>query len=117
MDALPVSLLLAVEDGVLVLGQHLGLGGHRLLPRLEGGERVALLGERGVEGRDDRVDGPEPPSLPGLLEARQSPGSLPAMIGTNTNGQLLCSMMRPIYCLLIDFVVSRSPPPSPSSAE
>lgn len=81
VNALPVSLLLAVEDGVLVLGQHLGLGGHRLLPCLEGGERLALLGERSIEGCDDGVDGSEPPSLPGLLKARQSPGGLPVGIG------------------------------------
>ena len=78
MYALAIPLLLAVEHGVLVLRQHLGLGGHGLLPDVEGLEGLALLLEGAVQGIDDGVDGPEPPPLPRLLEPREPPRYLPA---------------------------------------
>ena len=79
MYALAIPLLLAVEHGVLVLRQHLGLGGHGLLPDVEGLEGLALLLEGAVQGIDDGVDGPELPPLPRLLEPRESPRYFPVI--------------------------------------
>ncbi len=80
MDPLPVSLHLPVEHGVLVLGQHLGLGGHRLPPDLEGPEGLALPRQRLVQRVHHRVDGPEAPALPRLLELGEPPRRLPMNI-------------------------------------
>ena len=57
MNALAVLLGLAIEQSVLVLGQHLGLGRHLLLPPLQRLQGLALLGQGGIDGRDDVVDG------------------------------------------------------------
>ena len=57
MYSFPVSLLFPVKHGVLVFGQHLGLGGHRFLPCIEGLQRLTLLGKRLVYCRHDRIDG------------------------------------------------------------
>lgn len=86
MDALSIALGLAVKQGVFVLGQHLGLGGHLGLPPLHGRQHLPLLGERGVNGRNDAVDGPEALTVPPLLELGQPPGDLPQ----ETAGQRVC---------------------------
>lgn len=58
MNSLPISLLFSIEHRVLVLGQHLGLRRHRLLPRLESLEGLALFRKRAVEGRHYGVNAP-----------------------------------------------------------
>lgn len=78
VNALPVSLRLAVEQGVLVLGQHLRLGRHVRLPHLQGLDGQALLLERRINRRDDAVHGLQALSLTELLRARQTPWDLPA---------------------------------------
>lgn len=78
MDAFSILLLLAVEDGVFVLGPHLRLGRHLGLPPLQVLERLALPRQRLVDGRHDGVDGLEAVSLASLLELGQPPGDLPA---------------------------------------
>lgn len=83
MNALPVPLFLAVEHGVLVAWQHLSLGRHLGLPRLERLERLPLPREGLVEGVDHGVDGPEALPLAGFLEPRQPPGDLPVYPGTS----------------------------------
>lgn len=82
MNTLPVLLLLAIEHSVLVTGEHLSLGGHGLAPDLEALERLAALGERRLDRRDYRVDGPQTLPLAGLLELREAPGVLPISSGT-----------------------------------
>lgn len=77
MDALAVPLLLAVEDGVLVLGQHLGLGGHLSPPAFHRLDGLTLLGKSVLNGGDDIVNGPQPAALPELLELGHAPWDLP----------------------------------------
>lgn len=77
MNTLPIPLLLAVEHCVLVFGQHFSLGRHLLLPRLDALQRLALLGQGGIQCGDDRVDGPQSPALTGFLEFREAPWDLP----------------------------------------
>ena len=70
MNALSVPLFLPVEYGVFILWQHLLLRRHLGLPPLQGLERLSLLRERLVEGRNHAVHGAQPSSLPHLLELR-----------------------------------------------
>ena len=77
MDSLPIPLLLAVENRVLILGPHLRLRRHLGFPSLEDLERLALFGERLVDGCNDGVDSPQTVSLASLLKLRQPPGDLP----------------------------------------
>lgn len=77
VDSLSVLLLLPVEHGVLVLGQHLGLGGHLGLPTLQRLQRLTLLRQRGVDRRNDAIHGPEAQSVSAFLELGQAPGDLP----------------------------------------
>ncbi|EGO57906.1 hypothetical protein NEUTE1DRAFT_110080 [Neurospora tetrasperma FGSC 2508] len=77
VDALAVPLLLAVEDGVLVLGQHLGLGGHLSPPAFHRLDGLTLLGKSVLNGGDDVVNGPQSAALPELLELGHAPWDLP----------------------------------------
>ncbi len=80
MNALPIPLRFPVEHGVFVLGQHLGLAGHRLLPYVEGLQRLALFRKRLVDRRYNRIDGPQTLPVPRLLESGKSPGNFPVSI-------------------------------------
>lgn len=77
MNALPVPLYLAVKDCVLVLGQHLLLSGHLLLPAGQRVQRLALLGKCRTERVNNRVDGLQPLALAEFLEPRQPPWDFP----------------------------------------
>lgn len=79
VNALAVPLLLAIEDGVLVLGQHLGLGGHLSPPAPHRLDSLSLLGEGVLDGGDDVVNGPQPAALPELLELGHAPWDLPVV--------------------------------------
>lgn len=67
MNALPVGLLLLVEDGVLVLGEHLLLTRHLRIPPLNSLGALSLPGKSSTEGIDDSVHGAQTLALPGLL--------------------------------------------------
>jgi hypothetical protein len=69
VDSLAVPLDLAVENRVLVLGQHLLLGGHLGLPALDLLHAEPEARKRTVECRDDAVDVPEALALAVLLVA------------------------------------------------
>lgn len=76
--ALAVRSLLLVEDGVLVLGQHLLLARHLRVPSLDGldaRDAVALQGR--ADGVDDLVDMAKALALARLLVAGEAPGDLP----------------------------------------
>ena len=77
MDALPVGLLLLVEDGVLVLGQHLLLTRHLGVPPLNSLGSLALTSKSSTEGIDDLVHGAQALALPGLLGCGETPWGLP----------------------------------------
>lgn len=67
MNALPVGLLLLVEDGVLVLGEHLLLTRHLGVPPLNGLGALSLTGKSSTDGINDSVHGAQALALPGLL--------------------------------------------------
>lgn len=77
MNALPVGLFLLVEEGVLVLRQHLLFTGHLGKPPVNSlcGVTVALQGS--AEGIDDTVHGAQALALPGLLGCGEAPRGLP----------------------------------------
>ena len=77
MNALAVLPRVPVKHGVLVPRQHLRLGRHLSLPPLDGLDRLAPPGQRGVDRGHDVVDGPQAEPLPALLEAGHAPGDLP----------------------------------------
>jgi hypothetical protein len=76
--ALAVPLHLAVEHGVLVLGQHLLLGRHLQLPALHLLHALSHAPQRRVECADDCVDVSEALAVPVLLVAGEAPWYLPA---------------------------------------
>jgi len=78
VDALAVLLLLAVEDGVLVLGQHLLLARHLGVPSLDGLGAHAVVLQGGAEGVDDLVDQLQSLALAGFLGCAEAPRSFPA---------------------------------------
>ena len=77
MNTLPVGLLLLVEDGVLVLGEHLLLTGHLGVPPLNGLCALALSGKSCTEGINDLIHGAQTLALPGLLGRGETPRDLP----------------------------------------
>lgn len=79
MNALAIPLLITSEDGVLVLGQHLGLGGHLSPPALHRLDGLSLLGEGLLDGIDDVIDGSQAAALPELLELGHAPWDLPVV--------------------------------------
>lgn len=77
MNTLPIGLLLLVEDGVLVLGEHLLLTGHLRVPPLNGLGALPLSGKSSTEGINNLVHGAQTLALPGLLGRRETPWDLP----------------------------------------
>lgn len=77
VEALPVGLLLLVEESVLVLGQHLLLTGHLGIPPLDGLCGVTVALQSSANGIDDTVNGTQALALPGLLGCREAPWGLP----------------------------------------
>lgn len=77
MNALPVALLLLIEEGVLVLWQHFLLAGHLRKPPAHslGGLTIAL--ECGTDGVDDAVHGAQALALACLLGRGETPRGLP----------------------------------------
>lgn len=78
MDALSVPALFAVEDGVLVLGQHFLLPRHLVVPALNSfrGHHTITL-KCGADGVDDLVNEPQSFPLAGFLRGGESPWSFP----------------------------------------
>jgi len=78
MYPLPIPLHLPIKHSILILGPHLGLSGHFLLPALQRGRagHVVFL-EGGVHGRDDAVDHAEAFALAALLVGGEAPGDFP----------------------------------------
>ena len=77
VNSLSVLLLLAVEDGVFILWQHLLLSWHLLLPALNWLDSDTLLGKRLVNNRNDGIDSTKTLALAGLLVLGESPWDLP----------------------------------------
>ena len=77
MNALAVVLLLLVEESVLVLGQHLLLARHLLVPPLDSLGVLTIAGECSADGIDDAVHSAQALTLPGLLGRREAPRGLP----------------------------------------
>lgn len=82
VNALAIPLLVTGEDGVLVLGQHLGLGGHLSPPALHRLDSLSLFGEGVLNGVDNAVHGPQAAALPELLELGHAPWDLPVFIAS-----------------------------------
>ena len=77
MNSLAVPLLLPVEYGVFVLGEHLLLCRHLGLPPLKRLESLSLLRQRRVQRGNNAIDGPQTSPLAGLLEFGEAPWDLP----------------------------------------
>lgn len=56
MHTLPISSCLSVKHSILVLGQHLILLGHLMLPSFKTLRRLTLLSKCGLEDVNDTVD-------------------------------------------------------------
>lgn len=84
MNPLPVLLLLAIEDGIFILGQHLLLNGHLGLPPLHLFRLNAYLRQRLVNSRDDIVNASKTLALARFLEFRYSPRGLPVRRGQHS---------------------------------
>lgn len=77
VNALPVALLLLVENGVLVLRQHLLLTRHLSIPPFHSLCTLSVARKGGTEGIDDTVHGAQALALPGLLRRGETPWGLP----------------------------------------
>lgn len=80
VNSLSVLLLLAVEDGVFVLWQHLLLGWHLVLPALNWLDGDTTLSECLINDRDNSVDGTKALALAGLLVLGEPPWDLPVRL-------------------------------------
>ena len=80
VNSLSILFLLAIENGVFVLWQHLLLGWHLLLPALNWLDLNALLGQCLVDNRNNGVDSTKALTLAGLLVAGESPWDLPVVV-------------------------------------
>lgn len=56
VNALPILLLLAIENGVFVLGYHFLLDRHLVLPSLDSFRGFSLLRQCLIHNCDDRID-------------------------------------------------------------
>lgn len=94
MNALPIRLLLLIKDGVLVLGQHLLLPGHLIVPPVNGPGALSVPLQGCAEGIDDAVDGAQTLTLPGFLGLRDAPWGLPVreIAGLVSFLLVLCAM-------------------------
>lgn len=81
MNALPVPLHFPIENGIFVLGQHLRLSRHLLLPRLDLLQRLAQASQRRIDGGHNGVDAPETFTVAVLLVSREAPWDFPAGYG------------------------------------
>ena len=79
MDALPVALLLLIEESVLVLGQHFLLAWHLRVPPGHSLGCLAIALECSTEGVDDSVHGAQALALTCLLRGGQTPRGLPVI--------------------------------------
>lgn len=77
MNALAVALLLLVEEGVLVLGQHFLLAGHLGVPPGHSLRCLAIALEGSAQSVDDAVHRAQALALASLLRGRQTPRGLP----------------------------------------
>lgn len=80
VHTLSVSSSFSIEHGVLVLGQHLTLLWHLMLPSFESLCRLTLLAERRLDDVDYAVDFPEPLSLSEFARYGELPGDFPGCI-------------------------------------
>lgn len=77
MNPLPILPLLLIKYRILVLGQHLRLPGHLLVPSLDSLGGLALSLERCADRVDGLVYGAESLPLARFLEAGDAPGGFP----------------------------------------
>ena len=77
MNALPVALLLLVENSIFVLGKHFLLTRHLCIPSLNSLCAVTIPCKCSADGIDDTVHGTKALALPGLLRRGQTPWGLP----------------------------------------
>ena len=79
VNALPVALLLLVEESVFVLGQHFLLTGHLGIPPGHGLRCLTIALEGSAQGINDAVHGAQTLALAGLLRGGQTPRGLPVV--------------------------------------
>lgn len=77
MNALPVRLLLLIEKGVFVLGQHLLLTRHFSVPSFDSFRSLVLASKSCADSVNDLVDVAQTLALPGLLGRGETPRGLP----------------------------------------
>jgi hypothetical protein len=78
--SLPILPLLAIEDCVFVLGQHLLLGRHCCFPPLHSMCLDSLFGEGIVHNADNFVNVTEAAALAGFLMSGQAPWNFPTLL-------------------------------------
>lgn len=78
MNALAIPLHLAIKHAVFVLGQHLLLRRHLLLPALDLLQALAHAAQRVVERADDAVDMAQALAVAVFLVSREAVGDFPA---------------------------------------
>ena len=83
MDTLAVLLLLLIEDRVLVLGKHLLLTGHFIVPALYRLGGVSVAFQSCGDSVDNAVNATEALSLACLLGGRKTPRDLPIPLTSN----------------------------------
>jgi hypothetical protein len=79
VNSFPVLLLLAIEDCIFVLGQHLLLSGHCCFPPLNSKRLDSLFCESVVHDVDDFVNVTEAAALAGFLMSGEAPWYFPAL--------------------------------------
>lgn len=80
VDPLPIPLLLAIKDRILVLGPHFLLPRHLSFPPVKVLHAAALFSKCGVYACDDAVDSPETFALPSFLGGGEAPWDFPGLI-------------------------------------
>lgn len=77
VNALPVALLLLIEESVLVLRQHFLLAGHLCKPPAHSLGGLAIALKCGTDGVNDAVHGAQALALSCLLGGGETPRGLP----------------------------------------